>query len=112
MSITVWLTALVDLGGKDRVEFEVWEWNVTHNLSQMWRAAGIFNEIYNSEGVEASEVVDRLNHGLRMMTHHPEAYRALEPSNGWGTYENAIEFIGNFIEACNEYPKAVIAVCK
>jgi hypothetical protein len=33
-----------------------------------------------------------------------ERYRALEPENKWGTYDNFVPWVERYLAACEEYP--------
>lgn len=91
---------------------EIFSRNATHNLNKMWKKAGIYDEVYNSEGKEAYKVVKALKVGLQKMVENPEEYQELAPSNGWGTYEGALSFLNDIIEACENNPNAEISISK
>jgi len=38
------------------------------------------------------------------MRHRPDAYRAMNPANGWGDYDGALRYIESFAEACETAP--------
>ena len=70
----------ISIGGED--------FNITYNVSPMFLAAipetGI-RTIYGKTGLEAMDII------LDMMTYfvkHEEELRAMEPENGWGTFDN------------------------
>jgi len=42
----------------------------------------------------------------------PEKYKLLNPSNGWGSYEGALEFLQNVLVACTTHPLAKVYVSK
>jgi hypothetical protein len=39
-----------------------------------------------------------------------EEYQKLNPENGWGSYETALAFLEEIINACEEYPDATIRI--
>ena len=86
--------------------------NITHNVSRMWVKAGIYEDIYNSEGKKASEIVKNLKRGYAEMKHDKQGYSKLNPENGWGSYERALEFLKGLIEDCEEHPDAIIDISK
>lgn len=86
--------------------------NITHNLTPMWKEAGVYVALYNSEGMEANEVISVLVDGLIDMTKHPDKYKKLNSPNGWGTYDNAVRWLAELIERFKENPDGVIEVSK
>ena len=50
-----------------------------------------------------SEVLPKLQRGLKELTEHPERYRQYEPENKWGTLEGAVKCFNSWIgELTNE----------
>lgn len=86
--------------------------NMTHNVSSMWDLAGCYDEIYNSQGRNAKEILPKLEKGLEKMKKFPKAFETLNAENGWGTYENAVKFLEEIIEACKENPNSEISISK
>jgi hypothetical protein len=76
----------------------------------MWTPAGIYEDIYESEGKCASDVIENLGRGLANMKARLEEYQKLNPENGWGSYETALAFLEEIINACEEYPDATIRI--
>lgn len=46
------------------------------------------------------------------MLAHPERYREMNPSNGWGSYESALRFLFNIRLACTKHPNARIKLSR
>lgn len=86
--------------------------NMTHNVSSMWSLAGIYDEVYNSQGQTAKDILPRLQEGLDRMKKFPTAFKTLNPENGWGTYEHAVKFLEEIVQACKEYPNSEIFISK
>ncbi|MHB1310599.1 MAG: hypothetical protein ACYC3L_01190 [Gemmatimonadaceae bacterium] len=84
--------------------------NITHNVSPMWRKAGVYEALYKSDETSAGQWLDALRAGLRDMEAHAETYRALNPSNGWGDYDGALRFLRAWEAVCAEHPKALVNV--
>jgi len=87
--------------------------NITHNLSEMAEAAGIYEHLWRPEeiGVEkASQLIEPLKGGLRKLKKSPEKYRKYNPDNGWGTYEGLVEFVERYLAACVAHPDAAVSV--
>ena len=73
--------------------------NYTYNVSKMWYGCypekGI-REHYGLSGEEAIPVLRRLRED---MEDHSEQNIELEPANGWGSYEGALNFVSSLIGA-------------
>jgi len=95
-----------------RGDDEVYWRNITHNVSNMWREAGVYDSLYESHGQKASQHIDKLERGLELMLNHFEEYKRLDASNGWGKAEHAIAFLYFTLKAFREYPGAQIRVSK
>lgn len=66
--------------------------NPTYNLGQMFRACTGWD--YNQgEYYRCSEVIEKIEHGIMELRTKPTKYKTLEPSNGWGTLEDAIRVL-------------------
>jgi len=88
---------------------EVFEENVTYNLGPMfYHALGRgLKEFDCAPAVEACGVIRQ---GTRDMEDRPDFYKAMNPSNGWGTYENALAFLRELGDACSANPEHWVIV--
>ena len=94
---------------------EVFEYNVTHNLNTMAGEAGIYKHLWRPEEVGAAigeHLIEPLSKGLALLRSDPERFTKLNPENGWGNYEGLVEFVEKYLEACKEYPEAVIVASR
>lgn len=110
MSLDVYLFVADVSGGP---EVEVFEANITHNLSPMAREAGIYGAVWRPDenGIEtAGGVAAALRLGLPLLRADPERFRALNSSNGWGLYENFVPWLEQYLAACEQYPAARVEV--
>lgn len=82
--------------------------NYTHNGNVFWRAAGVYEALYNPQNQTAAFWLEVLEAGLECMKRNPEIFKKLNPPSGWGDYDSAVAFLGSFVEACKKYPKAII----
>ncbi len=92
---------------------EVFSANITHNLSRMAEEAKIYKHLWrpNDLGItKAQELIEPLTKGIVLMRHEPERFKALNPKNGWGSYEDFIPWIERYISACCDYPNADVFV--
>ena len=98
----------------NRIESAVMDKNITHNLTGMWRRAGVYDALYMSEGKKASEVTEVLVAGLADMEAHPEIYDTDEynASNGWGLYKHALPWLREVVAGFRAFPNAIIRVSK
>lgn len=86
--------------------------NMTSNVSGMWYLA--------LGGVSLSEYKDKQAKGCiadfeRAVAHmdDPEnrsTYEAMNPKNGWGSFEGAKSYLSKLLNACREYPEAFIYI--
>lgn len=90
---------------------EVYSANITHNLRTMASEAMLYNCIWRPDehGLEmAEQLIPLLTVGLALLKSDPKRFKAFNAVNGWGKYENLVEFTENYLEACKLYPKALI----
>jgi hypothetical protein len=94
---------------------EVYWANITHNLGKMAAEAGIYEALWRPEEIgktKASEIVELLEKGLADLKARPEHFETFNSPNGWGMYEHFVPFVEKYLEACKEYPDAVIEVSR
>lgn len=85
--------------------------NITHNLNNMAKAVGLYDVLWNPEesGITvASQMILPLEEGIKELEASPDKYKAYNPPNGWGSYENFVSFCKSVLQKCWEYPDAVI----
>jgi hypothetical protein len=107
MSLDVTLTAVRPT--------KVFTWNITHNLNVMAMAADLYMPIWRPEELDitlAEELIKPLTEGLKRLESTPGYFRTFNPANGWGTYENLVEFVQRYLKACKEDPDAIIEVSR
>lgn len=89
--------------------------NITHNLGKMAGEAGIYEALWRPEEIgktKASEIVELLEKGLADLKARPEHFEKFNSPNGWGMYEHFVPFVEEYLEACKEYPDAIIGVSR
>lgn len=114
---------------------EVYSANITHNLGKMADEAGIYEALWRphrlKEGYNipegdyqaewkfeeenkttAKELIEPLRQGLHNLKSEPERYKKFNPENGWGSYDVLVKFVENYLNACYEYPDAIIEVSR
>lgn len=102
-----------------------WEGNYTHNTNHMIRSASVPEWVVEDVSV-AEEVLFRKPVGglcwgdfdgkpgkhvsvfcaeiLTELEANPEKYIAMNPPNGWGSYDTLIDFIRGVKAACDRFP--------
>jgi|SRR6266852_4906709 len=105
MSYSIWLE--IDTGAPEPAV--IWESNYTSNCSGMWWEA-LGRSLRDFQGAPCSESAGPLAEGAQRMQAEPERYRAMNPENGWGDYEGALEFLRDLAEACKTHSRAVIGM--
>lgn len=96
-------------------EERLYEANVTHNLNKMADKAGIYQALWRPDEngmVKAKDIIDILTKGLKKMKKYPERFKKLNPPNGWGSYDEFVPWIENYLKVCIEYPEATIKVSR
>jgi len=120
MSLDVYLTrkkwVSYDAGKTytEGVEQVYWA-NITHNLGKMARESGIYEALWRPEEIgktKASEIVELLEKGLADLKVSHGHFGKFNSPNGWGMYEDFVFFVEKYLDACKEYPDAVIEVSR
>ena len=92
---------------------EVFEGNITHNLNKMADAVGVYKQLWRPEevGIErGKDLIEPLKMGIYKMRKEPEKYKAFNPYNGWGSYDNLLTLMEQYLIACQAYPDAIVKV--
>ena len=103
MSLDVYLTAVRPT--------EVFSANYTHNVGRMAEAAGLYQAVWHPHEIgitKAGQLAPLLRAGIERMECHPETYTALNPKNGWGSYETFVPWLKAYADACEAHPDADI----
>jgi hypothetical protein len=99
---------------KEVVE-EFYSSNITHNLAQMADRAGIYKPIWRPDEIgitHARQLIEPLTTGLKKLQDNPNLYEQYNSTNGWGTYQQFIPWVVEYLEACKQYPDAKIEVSR
>ena len=94
---------------------EVFDANITHNLNTMADAAGIYQACWRPEEInatKASDIIPILEKGFKDLKARPEHYKQFDSDNGWGTYKDFLPWVESYLNACKQYPDAIIEVCR
>ncbi len=89
--------------------------NITHNLGEMAREAGIYKALWRPEEIDAKiakDIIDIVESGLIDLKSRPEHFRKFDSPNGWGTYKHFVPFVEEYLKALKEYPDAEIEISR
>lgn len=115
MSLDVYLSATIDLGGSEPFVAELYSTNVTHNLTRMASAFGLYEIVWRPDecGItEAWQLIDKLTDGLEELQNRADEARTYNPPNGWGDYDGFVRFLSGYLDACRKWPKASVSVSR
>ncbi len=105
----------VVLTAEAEINTRVYSANITHNLNKMADAAGIYKHLWRPEEVgvkTAAELIDPLTVGLDRLKADRPRYEQFNASNGWGLYEHFVSFVEQYLDACKQYPNALVSVSR
>jgi hypothetical protein len=88
-----------------------WSGNITHNLGDMAKAAGVYGVVWRPEenGITtAAQMIPLLRAGLAKLKRSPARFRALNPANGWGSYDVLRTFLADYLAECARTPTATV----
>lgn len=94
---------------------EVYSANITHNLTEMADAAGIYKACWHPDEIgvtRARQLIPLLEAGLAKLVADPKHYSKFDAPNGWGTYEHFVPWVARYLEACRAHPEAEVRVSR
>ena len=98
------LRMVMDVGAGN--ERSVTEWrNPTYNLGEMF-AEALGRRIREMRGVTGAEAEPILRAAVAAMESDPLRFKALNPPNGWGCYEDALNTLRWMLEESMTCPSA------
>jgi hypothetical protein len=83
-------------------------WNYTTNCAPMWRKAGA--ELRDFSGKKASDCAPILAAALHVMRRSPDEFRAMNPDNGWGSYDTLVPALESLLRSMWRWPNATVRV--
>lgn len=140
MSLDVYLTRKLYLSydeGKtyEEKEEDVYNSNITHNLGEMADKSGIYEALWRPHRLKedynipendyfaeyefeektttkAKDIIDFLEKGLADLKARPDYFKKFNSPNGWGMYEQFVPFVEEYLNACKEFPEAIVRTCR
>lgn len=96
---------------------EVWSGNITHNLAEMAVEVGqqFYEALWRPEDLDTKTplpLLPILRAGIQKLEANPKHFKAFNPDNGWGTYEQLLQFAKDYEDACRLHPTATIEVSR
>ena len=91
----------------------VFESNITHNLTEMAEAAGIYQHLWQPDKndiTHAKQLIEPLQKALKLLKDNPDEYRKYNAHNRWGTYDDFVPWVEQYLAACIENPDATVTV--
>ena len=105
----------LDVYLKDADGETIYSANITHNLGEMSKVAGIYKCVWRPDenGItRASQIIEPLSNGLALLALYKGQFVAYNPENGWGNYDNLLTFCVDYLQACRDNPDAAVAACR
>jgi hypothetical protein len=81
---------------------------LTFNLAPMWELAGLNFDTLN--GKDATHCASVLADALSALRRDPEKYKALNPKNGWGSYDGLIYALERLLDEAKSKPHGKLVV--
>ncbi len=60
----------------------------------------------------AKDIIPIIEKGLSDLKSRPKYFETFNSDNGWGLYKHFVPFVEKYLEACKEYPDAVVGVSR
>ena len=93
----------------------LYESNITHNLNQMAKAAGVYDCLWNPKetGItHARQIIEPLSVGTAKLATQKRVFEEFNSPNGWGMWEHFLPFCADYLQACRDHPDALVKVSK
>jgi hypothetical protein len=62
--------------------------------------------------IHARDLIQPLRAGLALLKAEPDRFKAFNPENGWGSYDDFVPWVERYLTACEEYPDAEVSVSR
>ena len=99
-----------DLGGERPVRVGDLYWDYTTNGAPMWRAAGA--DLAAFDRCLALDCIPVLAMAIGKMESDPDTYKALNPPDGWGSYDSLMPHLHELLDAFQAAPRATVRVSR
>lgn len=90
--------------------------NITHNLARMAQDLGVYKIVWCPDElgyeVKAADMIGPLTDAIIGLDIDRSRFVEYESKTGWGTIDQMVTFLTNYVEACSNHPTASIEICK
>jgi hypothetical protein len=86
--------------------------NQTYNVGSMWRLVFPGEKLVEIDGMPGKRSLKKLDKMLKELCVDPDKFQALNPENGWGSYDTFLSFIVNLANLARENPKWIWRACR
>ena len=101
----------LDISITAKREVEIYEANITYNLAPMYyQCIDKENGLKKLDNMKCKDALKIIQNGINDMLNNAEAYRKLNPKNGWGSYEGLLAKLQEMRTCCENNPDGIINV--
>ncbi len=101
----------LDVSIRAKREVEVYEANITYNLSKMYyKCIDKEQGLKRLNGMMCAQCIPILNDAIKDMIKNRKEYEELNPENGWGTYTGLLNTFQKMRDCCEENPDGIVEV--
>jgi len=93
----------------------VYSCNITVNWAAMAEAIGIYMPLCRPDELgitQAKELIEPFKKGLGLLKSDPKRFKKLNPEHNIGSFDDFVVTLTKYIQACEEYPEAIIEVSR
>lgn len=94
---------------------ELYSSNITHNLGKMAKEAGIYQALWRPDEPyphKSKDIIEVVEKGLALMESDPYRFKNFDAANGWGTYDQFVPWIKDYLAALKQFPESDIKVSR
>lgn len=105
----------LDVYLEDDAEVTLYSRNITHNLTKMAEAAGIYYCLWRPEECDithARQLIEPLEKGVALLATQKKQFEEFNSPNGWGLWEHFLPFCADYLQACRDHPDAIVVVSR
>lgn len=105
----------LDVYLKETKPCTIWAIGITHNLTAMAEAAGLYECMWRPDEmciILASQMIYPLEKGINAMIKNEVWLKTMNPENGFGNYELLLSVAQRYLAACVENPNAEVEVSR
>lgn len=76
----------------------------TYNVGDMWREIYPEEKLLSIDEMTGQEAYKKLKHAHDELLKNPDKFKAMNPPNGWGSYDTFLTFIEKLMDLSSLYP--------